>query len=161
MQATVQVVYYQKNTGSTTKDVPHCTPITYRILKTRANDGITDIQPEKHGSRAQICSGGTVDPKIWTFLHFLTSRTTPLDPTGRQKHVRKMGKVVFFRKNTGSTTKDTLGKWRLKKFESVRKKKQIKKGTRRLTTIVLLKSINRFLSPNNPQSFEKYLLKTF
>ena len=101
----VQVVFYQKNTGSTTKEggnrqkntnwvkiaffiCSHRTPIPYRILKTRANDGITDVQPKKHGPRVQI--GGTVDKKttILTFLHFLTSRTTPLDPTGRKKQVR-------------------------------------------------------------------------
>ena len=55
-------------------------------------------------------------------LHFLTSRTTPLDPTGRQKHVRKMGKVVFFRKNTGWTMKDTLVKRRLKNLKAWERK---------------------------------------
>ena len=42
-------------------------------------------------------------------LHFLTSRTTPLDPTGRQKHVQTIVQVVYYQKNTGCMTKDALG----------------------------------------------------
>ena len=44
--------------------VPYRTRIPYRILKTRANDDISDIRPKKHGPRAEIYSGGTVDQKI-------------------------------------------------------------------------------------------------
>ena len=71
--------------------VPHRTPIPYRFLKTRANIYKSDIQPKKHVSRVELSSGGKIvqkTAKFGKFLHFLTSRTTPLDPTGRQKHVR-------------------------------------------------------------------------
>ena len=77
MQTIIQVVFYQQNTGSTTKDAlrggnrqkitnwlkialficSHRTPIPYRILKTRANDGITDIQPKKHGPASKFALG--------------------------------------------------------------------------------------------------------
>ena len=39
------------------------------------------------------------------------SRITPLDPTERYKHVLTMVQVVFYQKNTGSTTKNALGDW--------------------------------------------------
>ena len=38
-------------------------------------------------------------------------RISPLDPTERYKHVQTMVQVVYYQKNTGSTTKDALGDW--------------------------------------------------
>ena len=92
VQTMIQVVFYQKNTGSTTKDalgggnrqkitnwvkmdflyVPHRTPIPYRFLKTRANIYKSDIQPKKHVSRVQLSSGGKIVQKTGKFGKFCT-----------------------------------------------------------------------------------------
>ena len=91
MYTIIQVVYYHKNTGSMTKDalrvgiakkfqiasklhfsyVTHCTPIPYRILKTRPHNGISDIQPKKHGPAPKFALGA-VDPKNHKFELFCT-----------------------------------------------------------------------------------------
>ena len=66
----VQVVYYQK---------------------TRENDGITDMQRTNTGPASKFAMGGRYTKKpenLNFFALFNVSHHPPLDPTGRQKHVR-------------------------------------------------------------------------
>ena len=64
----------------------------------------------------------------------------PLYPTGRQKHVRKMGKLSSSNEHTGSTPKDAQG---------TREAKKIKKNKgHELCVLQYFLNRNRFLSPN-------------
>ena len=136
VQTMIQVVFYKKTrrkmicgVGIAKKSqigskwtfyMPASHPIPYRILKTRANDDISDIRPKTHGYRAELCSGGTVDQKIVKNEKFALCNVShhPPRPYRTPKTRSKDGKSGLLPKNTGSTMKDTLGKRRLKNLKA-------------------------------------------
>ena len=104
---------FEKNTSRITSLYP-----TER-QKTCANNAAADVLLQKHGLHNQKCSGekcsenATDDfvkqEKMLIFFDKNRLRISPLDPTERYKHVQTMIQVVFYQKNTGSTTKNALG----------------------------------------------------
>ena len=101
--------------------------IHYSKLSVRANDPARDLLLEKHGLPHWICSGESRPKtgffeKMFIFLTFYKTPTTPLGQNWQNKSVQSIVQMVYNPKNTGSTTSDgSVGsKWQ----KTIKKRKK-------------------------------------